>query len=116
MRRVVSVARQEAKRVTTELSHLMWTQAGIVREGAPLQRALERIAAWKGCLAPGQPTREGIETRNLILLGDLICRGALAREESRGAHFRSDFPAPSASWRRHLEWKSSPAPDLPRQL
>jgi len=39
----------------------------------------------------------------------------LEREESRGAHFRSDHPGRREEWARHLEYHSPPAPDLPRR-
>jgi succinate dehydrogenase/fumarate reductase flavoprotein subunit len=46
--------------------------------------------------------RVNVELANLILLGSLLLQSALLREESRGAHFRSDFPAHDAAWRGHL--------------
>jgi L-aspartate oxidase len=38
----------------------------------------------------------------MIITGRLIAEAALLREESRGAHFRSDFPQRSAAWLRHI--------------
>jgi L-aspartate oxidase len=111
---IVSVPTGDAQELTAGLARLMWTHAGIVREAASLAQALEQIGVWKGGLRPQPVTRAGVEARNLILLGDLLCRGALAREESRGAHFRTDFPRTVESWRRHQQWKAAAAPDLPR--
>jgi L-aspartate oxidase len=42
------------------------------------------------------------EFANLILAGRLMAEAALIRKESRGAHFRSDFPQPSPDWLKHI--------------
>ena len=44
----------------------------------------------------------GYELANLVLTGRLVTEAALLREESRGAHFRSDFPQSSPQWQRHI--------------
>jgi L-aspartate oxidase len=45
------------------------------------------------------------EERNLVETARLVVEAALLRKESRGGHFRSDFPKPKAKWRgRHIEW------------
>ena len=41
------------------------------------------------------------EARNLLLVAQLVALAALDREESRGAHYREDFPTPLPEWRRH---------------
>jgi L-aspartate oxidase len=41
------------------------------------------------------------EARNLLLVARLVASAALDREESRGAHYREDFPNPLPEWRRH---------------
>ena len=46
--------------------------------------------------------RPSYELCNLVLTGRLVTEAALVREESRGAHFRSDFPRHSPQWRRHI--------------
>jgi L-aspartate oxidase len=75
-----------------EIQELMWRDVGIVRTGAGLKTAIERLQQ----VAPrvGNPhTRRAWEARNLHTAGLLAARSALAREESRGAHYRTDFPA-----------------------
>jgi len=45
------------------------------------------------------------EERNLVETAQLVVASALLRRESRGGHFRSDFPKPRKQWRgRHVEW------------
>lgn len=74
----------------------MTSYAGIVRTEAGLQDLLQLIMKrkkiideyyWKHSI-----TRDFIELRNIILNAELIVRSALARRESRGGHFREDFP------------------------
>jgi len=83
------------------LQQLLWEKAGIIRNKKGLAEAADTLAAWQECLPPAQD-RPSYEMANLVLTGRLLAEAALAREESRGAHFRSDFPKPSARWRRHI--------------
>jgi succinate dehydrogenase / fumarate reductase flavoprotein subunit/fumarate reductase flavoprotein subunit len=48
------------------------------------------------------PWNEAINTENLALIAEMLTRSALAREESRGAHYRSDFPAPKVEWLKNI--------------
>jgi succinate dehydrogenase/fumarate reductase flavoprotein subunit len=81
----------------------MWEQAGIIRNGKELAQAaaeLERLDREITCLAP---TREAVEAVNLLTLGKLTVAAALMRTESRGGHFRGDFPSlDDAYWLRHI--------------
>ena len=75
----------------SELQTLMWTQVGIVRTGIGLKQSVGRLQE----LAPQMTrphSRREFEARNLQIVGSLVARSALAREESRGAHYRTDFP------------------------
>lgn len=69
----------------------MWQQAGLLRDASGLRQAqaiLKQICAE----LPAATDRSSLELRNLYVIGELIVRSALAREESRGAHFRNDYP------------------------
>jgi L-aspartate oxidase len=46
--------------------------------------------------------RPSYELSNMVLAGRLMTEAALIRQESRGAHFRSDCPEPSDQWLRHI--------------
>jgi L-aspartate oxidase len=81
-----------AEQVIRDIQDLMWNEVGIVRQGAGLKRAIERLQQ----IAPqaAHPaSRRGWEAQSLSITGLLVARSALAREESRGAHYRTDFPA-----------------------
>ncbi len=86
------------------LQALMWEQVGIVRDGEPLRRACATLAAWQAVL-PAPIDRPGHELASLLSCGRLVAEGALRREESRGAHFRRDFPEPRDEWRRHIVFR-----------
>jgi len=68
-----------------------WKDAGIIRNGRDLKEGLEALAALEPSPAAEQ-SRSALELRHTWELVQLIVRSALAREESRGGHYRSDFP------------------------
>ena len=82
-------AKQEPLTERRLLRELMWQFAGIERDAAGLQRAARQLAAWS---VEGDSV-EHLETANLLQLSRVLVASALARTESRGAHFRLDFPA-----------------------
>ena len=51
-------------------------------------------------------SREEVETANLLTVARLMVEGAIAREESRGAHFRTDFPELDKTWRRSQTFRA----------
>jgi len=74
-----------------EIQDLMWRDVGIVRTREGMQRAIARLQELAAKVAHPH-TRRAWEARNLQAVGLLVARSALAREESRGAHYRLDFP------------------------
>jgi len=83
------------------LQELHWDKVGIIRNKKGLIEAANILAAWQKSLP--QPTdRPSYELNNLVLTGRLVTEAALLREESRGAHFRSDFPQNLPQWQRHI--------------
>ena len=82
------------------LRAIAWEKLGIVRTGEALQSALGELAGVSE-QPSSTPTRAAFELRNMVCVAKLIARCALERRESRGGHFRADFPARDNSWRRH---------------
>jgi L-aspartate oxidase len=64
---------------------------GIIRNGKDLSDAVQRLDSLL-LVRPTAPSRQFYEARNILEIGRIITQSALAREESRGAHYRSDFP------------------------
>jgi L-aspartate oxidase len=87
--------------VIQEIKDLMWQNVGIVRVGSGLKKAVQQL---EGILprVSHPKTRRANEAYNLCVTGLLVARSALAREESRGAHYRMDFPAhDDAKFQKH---------------
>ncbi len=80
----------EVKRRIDEIRTEMWKHAGIIRKAETLRKGLERLERNAASL-PSQPGRWEYEEQNMRTVAEVIVRCALAREESRGGHYRSDF-------------------------
>jgi L-aspartate oxidase len=74
-----------------QMQDIMWKDAGIVRTRVGLQEAIKVLEGLSPRVAHPR-TRRAHEAANLYLAGLLVARSALAREESRGAHYRVDYP------------------------
>ncbi len=95
----------EAALSLANLQSLMWDKVGIVRSGEGLAEAALTLSMWER-LAAEPSDRPSHELRNLLSAARLATEAALIRQESRGAHFRSDFPNPDEAWRRHLIFRA----------
>jgi L-aspartate oxidase len=93
-----------------ELQQLLWNHAGLFRDADGLGRAADRLAAWQPTVqqavqaARPQERVAASEDANLLELGSILVATALAREESRGAHYRSDFPQSRPEMAHHQRW------------
>ncbi|MFN0145443.1 MAG: L-aspartate oxidase [Dehalococcoidia bacterium] len=85
--------------VRTEVQRIMWEEGGIERTGEGLRRGLAAICAWPA--GTPLPTRDWHERQQMATVAQLMLQAALQREESRGSHFRGDFPAADdRTWKR----------------
>jgi L-aspartate oxidase len=83
------------------VQRLMWDACGIERNAEGLRAGLASISATPSGDPPSGP-RDAEERRTMTILARLMMTAALQREESRGGHYRSDFPATDdANWKRH---------------
>ncbi len=81
----------DLERAACRIRTVMWEKVGIIREGKQLCEAMKQIEAVE-LRPPKTPGRPFYETRNILEVARAIARSASARKESRGAHYRSDFP------------------------
>ncbi|HWZ00263.1 MAG TPA: L-aspartate oxidase [Edaphobacter sp.] len=79
------------ERWIADLRRLMWKDAGLLRDGNGLREAKRGLDALAVTMPRGM-FRRALEARNLHVVAGLIVASALGREESRGAHYRNDFP------------------------
>ncbi|MGH2385696.1 MAG: FAD-binding protein, partial [Candidatus Limnocylindria bacterium] len=84
-----------------EVRNLMWERCGVVREAADMERALGMLDEVRSVLpsVDVRPSEEGwgdlahaLDVQAMLGTAEATLRGAIAREETRGAHVRSDFP------------------------
>jgi L-aspartate oxidase len=80
--------------VRKRVKRLMWERVGIIRERDSLNRALQEFAQIASA-------KLSTSSRNFVTLATLVAQASLWREESRGGHFRSDFPEAIESWKVH---------------
>jgi succinate dehydrogenase / fumarate reductase flavoprotein subunit len=92
---------EQPYRLMAELQEIMTTYAGIVRSGEGLEQGLDHLELLKqrasrmsvpGSRAYNPGWHTVFDVESLILLGEAVIRGALARKESRGAQWRTDYP------------------------
>jgi L-aspartate oxidase len=94
------------ERWIADLRALMWKDAGLLRDGNGLREAQRGLDALTVSMPRGL-FRRALEARNLHTVAGLIVASALGREESRGAHYRNDFPLHDAVARHSVMQEGS---------
>lgn len=85
------------------MQRVMDEDAGVLRSAASLRRAAAWLAdAVQDAPADVAPTTENWETTNIMTIAQVLVRHALLREETRGSHWREDFPDAESSWQARL--------------
>lgn len=92
--------RKSLKFTRIDLQELMWEYVGIVREEDGLRKACTILEEWNDTFAPHYLIEE-LELRNLLVAGYCVTQAARSRLESRGGHFRSDYPRQDERWQEH---------------
>jgi L-aspartate oxidase len=82
----------------SDLQQLMWDAAGLSRNGTDLAEAAAELATWR---SPEVTDAKAAEDANLLIVARAVVASALARTESRGGHYRTDFPDTDPSRARH---------------
>jgi fumarate reductase (CoM/CoB) subunit A len=108
-----TTGRDRPYQILQEIKSLMWEFVGLQRSAGKMQKGLARIEALRDEVLAGSlkidPTpgfnlewAQALQVRSLIMSGEMLTRAALFREESRGTHFREDFPKQDdANWLDH---------------
>ena len=99
----------------TSLQTLMWNHVGLVRDEAGLSAARAELELWQSDL-PEPHTPAEYELDNMVLIGKLMATAALERRESRGGHWRKDFPDSDPLWQRHVVLSRAPAARCAKEM
>ena len=97
----VSTGRRRAGSSLPALKQLMWHNTGIVREERGLREAEGQLQEWLARTPVGKSRRQ-CEYRSSLVMGLLTTTAARLRTESRGAHYRRDYPDASDAWRHRI--------------
>jgi succinate dehydrogenase/fumarate reductase flavoprotein subunit len=97
----------EPRVIRKRIQRIMWEEAFIIRNGAGLKRALNELRKLrKNGYHTSIPQKgelfEALSLRNLVIVGKAIVLAALTREESRGSHYREDFPKKDEKWLKYI--------------
>jgi L-aspartate oxidase len=100
-------SRLDTADIRNSLRSLMWRNVGIIRKAQPLKEAQEIIKFWQRYVMDKVfDSPAGWECQNMLTVCLLMARAAELRQESRGVHFRSDFPQPDdKNFKKHIEIK-----------
>ncbi len=83
----------------------MWDDVGIIRNEAGLKAAYGELENIYNCLSTGQDVLEYYEVLNMLTVARIIVQASMWRQESRGAHYRSDYPnRDDVRWAKHLSF------------
>ena len=97
--------------IKNELEEVMWNHVAIIRNAEGLKIAREKINELKGRLSNlkvsdvgvfNKDLQDALEIEMMLNIADLVAKSALIREESRGAHYRSDYPKTRDEWKKSI--------------
>ncbi|HXV69539.1 MAG TPA: L-aspartate oxidase [Nitrospira sp.] len=92
----------DAEKLRSSLRRIMWGQVGLIRSRESLIRATAQLARWVRLVSKPFATRADLEAKNMVQVAHCVAEAALWRENSVGAHFRSDFPESNRpGWKLH---------------
>lgn len=91
----------DVKPSLSTLQQLLWDNVGIVRSGSGLMQTATTLAGWQKCLELPSD-QSSWELLNLVTTGRLMTEAAIIRLESRGTHYRLDYPQTETAWHKHI--------------
>ncbi|HHV63723.1 MAG TPA: L-aspartate oxidase [Peptococcaceae bacterium] len=90
----------DAERMLEKIREIMWSKVGIIRDAEGLKEAMDRLQVLWEEYEP-DTKQKSLEVANMLTLSLVIVQAALSRQESRGGHYRSDFPETRNEWQKH---------------
>lgn len=104
------VFERKRSRITTRLlrgliQQMMQDDMGFRRSKEGLEEAVLFLQGNTEVLQAAYHTAQGFEVQNMLTLANLMVQAALLRQESRGCHFRIDYPVPREEWRKHIVYR-----------
>ena len=98
---------EDEEKLRSSLRRTMWGQVGVIRSGESLVRACAQLSRWAQLVALPFATRAALEIKNMVQVAQCVAEAALWRENSVGAHYRSDcLEAKRAGWQQHSRLSS----------
>ncbi|MEK7725564.1 MAG: FAD-binding protein, partial [Nitrospirota bacterium] len=95
---------EDVEKLRSSLRRTMWGQVGVIRSRESLIRATAQLSRWTQLVARFSTTRAELEVKNMVQVAHCVAEAALWRENSVGAHFRSDCPeAKRPGWKQHSQ-------------
>jgi fumarate reductase (CoM/CoB) subunit A len=104
--------REKLEEMEHSLKQLMWEKAGLMKDKESLKEALKQIAVLKEqtdytSINDYKELLRSIRLSNMLTVSEMVCRASLARTESRGAHYRTDYPLEDDDkWLNNIEISS----------
>ncbi|GIW87013.1 MAG: L-aspartate oxidase [Isosphaeraceae bacterium] len=94
--------------IRNALRSLMWRRVGITRDAAGLADSARQVDYWCGYVLPHTfDNPEGWILQNMLTVARLMIAAAAQRTESRGVHWRSDYPETDPAWARHIAFRAA---------
>ena len=96
------------------VKRVMWLNVGIIRDQASLNDALTQIQeirflSKRTAMGAVNDLKRYLELQNMLLISEMVCRASLMRTESRGSHYRSDFPdEDNINWLENIVVRKTP--------
>ena len=94
----------DTEKLRNSLRRTMWGQVGIIRSRESLVRATAQLSRWEHMISKSFAGRADLEVKNMVQVAHCVAEAALWRENSVGAHFRSDIPeSKRPGWKQHSQ-------------
>ncbi|MDR0900909.1 MAG: fumarate reductase subunit A [Methanobrevibacter sp.] len=110
-------------KIKQDIQKLMWDKVAIIRNEKELQVALKELTSLKEKLKDmdinneihfNKGLQEGLEAINMVEIAILVVKSAIIRKESRGAHFREDYPETKEEWKKSIVMNKKDIYCIPR--